>query len=55
MKLIGVFLIILGILALAVLYLLHFTMVNSLLLCPLLIIVTGVMVYVWGIKREGLY
>jgi len=55
MKYAGLFLIIMGVLALLVLQLVHFTMINALLLPPFIIIIIGVLLYVWGLKRESLY
>ncbi len=51
----GIGLILLGILLLAAEHVLRFTMVNTLLLLPLLLIVAGVCAYVWGQKRESGY
>lgn len=45
----------LGVVLLAAEFFLHFTMVNILLLAPLMIIVLGIVAYVWGQKRESRY
>jgi len=55
MKILGFCLVFLGVLALLALQLLHFTMVNALLMPPFFIIIIGVGLYVWGQKRESAY
>ena len=55
MKYVGFSLIILGVLALVVLFLLHLTTVNAFLLASLLTIIIGVCLMVWGMKRESRY
>ena len=51
----GLALILLGVLLLAALYLLHFTFVNVVLLTPFFIILAGVVLQVWMMKRESRY
>ena len=48
-------LILLGVLFLAAQHFLHFTFVNALLLVPLFLIVAGIVIFVWGQKRESKY
>ena len=55
MKYAGFCLIILGVLALVALFLVHFTIVNTLTAAPLFFIIIGVVLYVWGQKRESQY
>jgi hypothetical protein len=55
MKYAGFCLVIVGVLMLAVLFFMRITMINALLLIPLLMIITGVLLNVWGIKRETQY
>ncbi|MBP5337925.1 MAG: hypothetical protein J6Z14_01270 [Prevotella sp.] len=54
-KYIGISLMLVGVLLLVVQHLLHFTMVNELLTIPLCLIVIGIVVYVWGLKRDSRY
>lgn len=51
----GLALILLGVLLLAALHLLHFTFVNVVLLTPFFIILAGVVLQVWMMKRESRY
>ena len=44
-----------GVLLLVVQHLLHFTMENELLTIPICLIVIGIVVYVWGLKRDSRY
>lgn len=55
LKRVGIGLISLGVVLLAVQHFLHFTLVNALLISPLLLIIIGVVAYVWGMKRESPY
>ncbi len=54
-KYIGIGLILVGVMALAVQHFLHFTVVNALLTIPLCLIIAGIVVYVWGLKRDSRY
>ena len=54
-KSIGLALILIGIALLAVQYLLHFTFVNALLILPLCLIIVGLGIHVWMMKRESPY
>jgi hypothetical protein len=51
----GIVLIFLGAAMLVVLCLIHFTMVNALLLLPLLLIVAGIVWHVLRLKRQSNY
>jgi hypothetical protein len=51
----GLALILLGVLLLVTLHLLHFTFVNVVLLTPFFIILAGVVLQVWMMKRESRY
>ncbi|MBQ9668456.1 MAG: hypothetical protein IJV45_06935 [Prevotella sp.] len=51
----GLALIIIGVLLLTGLHLAHFTVVNALLLIPLGLILTGVVLHVWMMKRDSRY
>jgi hypothetical protein len=55
MKSAGISLIIIGIVALIALYITHFTMVNAVTVTPFCVLLTGVCLYVWGVKREIKY
>jgi len=55
LKRLGLGLIFLGVALLAALYCLHLTVVNAILLSCFCIILIGVVVYVWGQKRESRY
>ena len=55
MKYTGLFLVVIGVLALIVLHFIHVTFINALLVPPLLIIIIGVMLHVWLLKRESRY
>ena len=54
-KRLGLGLVILGVALLVVLHLLHFTFVNMLLLVPLFLILAGIILHVWMMKRDSLY
>ena len=51
----GTGLMVLGAVLLAVLHLLHLTFINSLLLLPLALIVGGIFLHVWTLKRQSRY
>ena len=51
----GLALIFLGVLLLVVLHMLNFTFVNVVLLTPFFIILAGVVLQVWMMKRESRY
>ena len=51
----GLALILLGVLLLVTLHLLHFTFINFLLLTPFVMILAGVVLQVWMMKRESKY
>ena len=53
LKRVGIGLIFLGVLLLAAEYVFNFTMVNVLLIVPLLFIILGIVAFVWGQKRES--
>ena len=55
LKRVGIGLILLGILLLTAEYVFNFTMVNTLLIVPLLFIISGIVSYVYGQKRESRY
>ena len=55
LKKVGIGLILLGILLLTAEYVFNFTMVNILLIVPLLFIILGIVAYVYGQKRESRY
>ena len=55
LKRLGLGLVFLGVALLAALYFFHFTFVNVLLLSCLGVVLAGVVVYVWGQKRESPY
>ena len=55
LKRLGIGLIFIGVALLAVQFLFHFTMINLLLLAPLFLIIAGVSLYVYGMKRESRY
>jgi len=55
MKHVGFCLIVLGSVVLILLQLLHFTSINILLTAPLIFILMGIVLHVWGIKRESHY
>ena len=48
-------LIFLGVALLVVLHLLHFTFINTLLLVPLFLILIGIILHVWMMKRDSVY
>lgn len=52
---VGLVLIAIGVLFLAGLHLFHFTFVNTLLLIPLCLIVAGIVIHVWILKRQSRY
>ena len=54
-KRVGIGLILLGTLLLTAEYFFNFTMVNILLIVPLLFIILGIVSYVYGQKRESRY
>ena len=54
-KNIGLGLILLGSIMLAAQHLARFTMVNALLVVPLIFIVAGLVIHVWGMKRDSNY
>ena len=51
----GIILIFIGVLTLVALYVFHITSINALLLVPLFFIITGVVLYVYGLKKQSLY
>ena len=51
----GIGLIFLGVSLLAMLYFLHYTLVNALLVVPLCMVICGLAIFVWGQKRESSY
>ncbi len=51
----GLGLIFLGVLLFATLQLLHFTFVNAVTSIPLVIVIVGVSLHVWSMKRESRY
>ena len=51
----GLLLMFLAVAAFTTLYVMHLTIVNRLLLIPLLLLVAGLLLYVWGTKRESPY
>lgn len=51
----GLALILLGVLLLVTLHLLHFTFINFVLLTPFVMILAGVVLQVWMMKRESKY
>ena len=55
LKRVGIGLILLGVVLLAAEYVFNFTMVNILLIVPLLFIISGIVSYVYGQKRESRY
>ena len=55
MKSVGISLILIGIVALIALFVTHFTMVNAVTVTPFFILLAGVCLYVWGVKRESKY
>ena len=48
-------LIVLGVVLLAALHLLHLTIINQLLLPPLVFIIAGIMLHVRAVKKESRY
>ena len=54
-KYLGLGLVVVGVLLLVVLKVVRLTFVNTLLLAPLFIIIIGVVLYVWAMKKENLY
>lgn len=51
----GLLLMFLSILTFAVLYATHLTVVNRLLVIPLILLLGGLLLYIWGKKRESPY
>ena len=51
----GIALMLLGVAVLAALHLTGFTIVNQLLLVPLVLILAGLILSVWSVKRESRY
>ena len=51
----GIALIILGVLLFSTLQILHFTFVNIVTFIPLVIVIVGVSLHVWSMKRESRY
>lgn len=55
MRYLGLCLILCGVVMLNVLYLTHFTVVNILLLIPMLLILAGVVLHVYWQKKQSVY
>ena len=55
MKYLGICLIVAGVLMLLALYFFHFTFVSQLLYTAFFIIIIGVVLHVWMLKRESAY
>ena len=55
LKYLGLALILLGVSLLVALHLLHITFITKLLLIPFIMVMAGVVIYVWQLKRESKY